>query len=57
VGLSSTTIVGSAIAVTCPIIDGVVRGMAAVASDTNGSVTVGEHPELIRELKSSVHTR
>ena len=56
-GFSSTTIVGRAIAVTCPTIDGVVRGMADAASVTDGSVTAGEHPALIRELKSSVLTR
>jgi hypothetical protein len=50
-------IVGRAIAVTCPIIDGVVRGMAAVASDTAESAAADEHPDPIRKPKSNALTK
>jgi len=43
--------------VTCPIIDGVVRVIAAVVSDIDGSVAADKHPELIMELKISVLTK
>lgn len=38
---------------TCPIIDGAVRGMAAFVSDTDGSFTSSVQPEPIRKHKSN----
>ena len=36
--------------------DGIVRGIAAVVTGADGFVTTRVHPELTREMKSSVQT-